>query len=193
MSHAFAAELPWTIEAFEAWADTQPQGRRYELIDGEIVAMTAPTQSHAQIVVNIGFPLEGHARQRNCRAVLGNVAVQASDDRAATDKPEPDLIYRCGPIGPTNYVTDPLFIVEVLSASTQEYDRGGKLLFYKTLPSVQCVALVYQTEMRVELYRRNGAEWKDEVLKTPDGVMDVPEIGFSLALTDIYRDIPGLA
>ena len=71
------------------------------------------------------------------------------------DKTRPDIVVRCGPADSTRtFITDPLIVVEVLSPSAIDVDRGAKLDFYKAIPTMMHIALVYQDQMRVEHYRR---------------------------------------
>ena len=161
MSHAIDLPPPVSIAEFDLLLDTQRGETRYELIGGEIVAMTNPTIAHEVIVGNIGGPLRTLMRARNCYVAQGGVHVQSRDDGQGSNKPRPDLLAFCGPVDlRRNFVTNPLVIVEVLSPSNMDADRGLKLRFYKTaLPMLQHIALVYQDQIRVEHFWRSDAGW----------------------------------
>ena len=75
--------------------------------------------------------------------------VQASSHSAGRGKFRPDMVVRCGPSGNRTFMTDPIIIVEVLSPSTFDRDRGPKLEFYKGLPTVQHIVLAYADQMRL--------------------------------------------
>ena len=122
MPATFRRREPMTIEVFDAFVEEQADDRAFELIEGEIVMMTNPTETHEQIAGNIGAPL--------------NLTM----DARGTDKTKADVVVRCGPAGNSTYVIDPLVIVEVLSPSTMDIDRGAKLGFYKSLPTLRHIA-----------------------------------------------------
>jgi Uma2 family endonuclease len=145
-----------TIAEFDEIAEKATEARDYELIDGEIVMMTNPTETHEQIASNIGARLKLAMDSRGCRTYQGGTRVQADDNSKAFNKFKPDIVVRCGPPGTGAYITDPVVVVEVLSPSTMDNDRGPKLRFYKALPTVQHIVLVYSDQIRAEHYWRIG-------------------------------------
>jgi len=84
-------------------------------------------------------------------------------------------------------VVNPKLLVEVLSPSTEDYDRGEKLSHYKRIASVQEIVLVAHDEHRLELWRRDGERWTLEVARG-DETMTLPSIECSLALAEVYLD-----
>ena len=138
-----------TIAEFDEIAEKATEARDYELIDGEIVMMTNPTETHEQIASNIGARLKLAMDSRGCRTYQGGMRVQADDNSKAFNKFKPDVVVRRGPPGTGAYITDPV-VVEVLSPSTMDNDRGPKLRFYKALPTVQRIVLVYSDQMHAE-------------------------------------------
>jgi len=90
-----------------------------------------------------------------CRTFAGGMLVRKPDqDDMAT---APDVVVRCGPpLGSLRFIEDPVVVVEVLSPSTMDEDRGSKLMFYKSLPTLRHVALVYQDEWRIEAWDQVG-------------------------------------
>lgn len=189
MSRAARHPEPVTIEAFDAFVEAQADGRVFELVEGEIVMMSNPTETHEQIVSNIGAPLKLAMDTRGCRTYQGGMRVQRSEDSRGADKTKPDIVVRCGPSGNKTFITDPLVVVEVLSPSTMDIDRGPKLDFYKSLPTLRHIALVYQDQMRVEHYTRAEAGWDREVLTVSSDVLDFEAAGFSIELERVYFDI----
>jgi Uma2 family endonuclease len=177
---------PLTIAAFDDFLDSQADGRPWELVAGRIVGMTNPSQAHEQIVSNIGIRLKAAADRRRCQVFFGGMRVQRSENRGAIDKPRPDLLVRCGPLQRQNFVTDPLVVVEVLSPSTMDTDRGEKLRFYKRLPTLFHVVLVYQDQVRAEHYHRGDTEWELDVLTTPSGTLAFDALGCDVLLADAY-------
>jgi Uma2 family endonuclease len=80
-------------------------------------------------------------------------------------------------------------VVEVLSPSTIDVDRGEKLQFYKALPTLRHIALVYQDQMRVEHYRKTDLGWELETLTHADDVLLFDALAFTIALDSIYFGI----
>ncbi|MBT9291047.1 Uma2 family endonuclease [Prosthecodimorpha staleyi] len=129
MAEAVEQERPITLAEFERRAADAADGLRLELVDGRIVMMSNPTETHEQIVSNLGAPLKLAMDDRNCRTSLGGMRVQANDDLGRFDGCRPDIVVRCGPRGDRTWITDPVVVVEVLSPSTMDVDRGRKLWF----------------------------------------------------------------
>ena len=189
MPTALRRTEPVTIEAFDAFVEAQADAALFELVEGGIVMMTNPTEVHEQIAANIGAPLKLAMDARGCRTYQGGIRVQRSDDPRDTDKPRPDVVVRCGAVGGKTYITDPLVVVEVLSPSTIDVDRGPKLDFYKSLPTVRHIAFIYQDQARVEHYRRVEQGFELEVLKRPEDVVHFEAVEFRIDLARIYFDV----
>lgn len=190
---AWIDDPPVTIADFDAFLAAQRDDTTWELVGGRIVAMTNPTERHEQIVSNIGAPLKLAMDRLGCRAYFGGMRVQRSDDSRGLDKPRPDVLVRCGPVTPNAYVTDPLMVVEVLSPSTIDIDRGDKLRFYKRLPTLRHSVLVYQDQARVEHYRRSDRGWELETLTVPVDRLTLEAVGFEMTLATIYFGVDLIA
>jgi Uma2 family endonuclease len=148
------AEKRWTVEEFLAWDDGTD--RRYELVDGRIMAMAPPSEALANIVINLGAELRSRLRPP-CR-VVGELGVRLPDRDDSFY--QFDLAVTCAPTDPARrYVAEPALIVEVLSPSTALHDRGRKLDHDRELPSLKEILLVASEERRVQHWRRDGARW----------------------------------
>ena len=192
MSHAMLDGPPVTILDFDVFLAVQGNDDLWELVAGNIVAMTDPTELHQQIAANIGAPLKLAMDRQDCRVYFGGICVQRSDDARSLDKPRPDLVVRRGAASARNYVTDPLVVVEVLSPSTMDTDRGGKLAFYKRLPTMRHIVLVYQDQIRAEHYRRTDLGWELETLPVPADQLVLDAVQFQMTLADAYIGaVPG--
>jgi Uma2 family endonuclease len=189
MPTALRRTEPVTIEAFDSFVTAQADDTLFELVEGVIVMMTNPTEAHEQIASNIGAPLKLAMDPRGCRTYQGGIRVQRSDDSRDADKPRPDIVVRCGAVGSKTYITDPLVVVEVLSPSTIDVDRGPKLDFYKSLPTIRHIAFVYQDQTRVEHYRRAEQGFQLEVLTRPEDIVRFEAIEFRIDLARIYFDV----
>lgn len=189
MPTALRQQKPMTIEDFDAFVAAQADTAVFELVDGDVVMMSNPTETHEQIAGNIGAPLKLAMDARNCRTYQGGMRVQRSDSYRDTDKTKPDVVVRCGPRAAGTFITDPLVLVEVLSPSTMDIDRGRKLDFYKSLPTARHIVLVYQDQMRVEHYRRGELGFELEVLTSADATLILEAVDFRIELARIYFDV----
>lgn len=181
-----------TIADYELFVEGMTGDERWELIRGRIVMMTNPSESHGQIVGGIFAPLRAAMNAAGCRVYAGGMRVQRSEDRGGDMTVIPDIVVRCGPRRDRDFVTDPMVVVEVLSRSTMHRDRGVKFDFYRSLPSLRHIVLVYQDQMRVEHFRRGASGWAVEVLSSSSRRLDLEAVGFSIDLETIYFDVPVL-
>ena len=186
MSEAVVAEPLVTTAQFDAFVHTQKDDVAWELVAGRIIAMTNPTEVHEKIVSNIGAPLKLAMDPEGCHVYQGGLGIQRSDNEQEINRPRPDVLVRCGRVGARNFITDPLVVVEVLSPTTMDLDRGEKLRFYKAQPTMRHIVLVYQDQMRAEHYRRTDEGWPLEVLTNPDDLLHFEAIRFSIRLEQVY-------
>ncbi|SFI97736.1 Uma2 family endonuclease [Methylobacterium brachiatum] len=171
--------------AFRRWAEDRPDEERWELLDGEPVLMSPPRERHQRIVMNLAGRLDALAEPRGCRAMPGLGIVSAEQDDFV---PIPDVVVRCGPPLPDGYAEDPLLVAEVLSPSTMSLDRGRKIDFYRTVPSLRVLLIVYSDELRVEVWRRGASDWTVQALG-PGGSVALPELDGTVPVSDIYRGL----
>ena len=175
-----------SLDDFLAWEERQEL--RYELLPGGVITMMAGgTEDHHQITTNILVALEPRVRERPCY-VYANVARVLS--RRANAIVYPDVIVRCGPrTGKSTAFEDPIVVFEVLSESTARHDLTRKRQAYKAMPSVRVIVYVSLAEHRLDIVRRGAdGRFDDEVLEGMDAVLDLPEIGATLAMAEIYED-----
>jgi Uma2 family endonuclease len=177
---------PMTVIEFDVFLDGKDDPRLFELVDGAIVMMSNPTETHNQIANNINAPLKLAMDKRRCRTYISDMRVQRTDRATDTDKTRPDIVVRCGPNTGKTFITDPLVIVEVLSPSTMDIDRGPKLEFYKSLHTTSHIAIVYQDQRRIEHYRRTDTGWERLVLSQPEDLLHFDSVGFHMTLDAVY-------
>jgi Uma2 family endonuclease len=103
----------------------------------------------------------------------------------------PDLSVVCGEeqraSEDRNALVNPIVIVEILSPSTEEYDRGEKLSHYQQIPSLREVVLVSHREPVVEVWRRDAGAWRQHTTAA-GGVVALDSVGCTLAVDELYRD-----
>jgi Uma2 family endonuclease len=175
-----------TVARFEAFLESQQDGSLWELVAGRIVAMTNPSEVHEKIASNIGAPLAMAMNPKGRHVYQGSIGVQRSDLPTGSNRTRPDVVVRCGRVGMRNFITDALVVVEVLSPSTIDVDRGEKLQFYKSLPMLRHIALVYQDQTRVEHYRKTDLGWELETLTHAEDVLLLDALAFTITLDRIY-------
>ena len=102
----------------------------------------------------------------------------------------PDISVVCGPLtfhrGRTDLLTNPLLVVEVLSDSTEAYDRGDKFRHYQSIPTLTDYLLVSQDEARIELYTRRENHWEYRDISGLTETVHLPSVETTLALNHIY-------
>jgi len=177
-----AAPKLMTVTEFLEWDDGTDT--RYELIDGRPVAMAPVAPSHSVIVVNIAHELKSKLKPP-CYA--GSESGIERPDRDDTFY-EADVVVSCTAIkSGMAVIPDPLVVVEVLSPSTLEHDRGRKAYDYRRIESVQEIVLVSSEQRHVVIWRRRGAKWEVEDL-IGDAALELEAVGISIPLPAIYAD-----
>ena len=172
---------PWTVEDFLAWERRQPE--RYEFVGGVIRMMVGGSNAHTIIKGSVFAALRARLRGGRCRAMA-----EGSKVVTTTATMYPDAIVVCGPIDlAEDQVRAPAVVVEVLSRSTEDHDRGVKWVAYRDLESLQHYLLIAQDERRVEVYSREARRWSLQVVAPPD-VVALPAIGTQLTFDEIYED-----
>ena len=161
---------------------------RYEYINGEVFAMAGGTIDHSTIAANLIALLRPHVRGRNCR-VLG------SDAKVGISKNGeffyPDLLVTCDDRdrNAAKAVFYPTLIIEVLSPSTEAYNRGGKFARYRQLTSLCEYMLVSSERIEVEAFRLNErGKWELTAYGNSD-LVQFSSIEFECAIAAIYEDV----
>ncbi|MGB0561150.1 MAG: Uma2 family endonuclease [Spirulinaceae cyanobacterium] len=164
------------------------QELRYEYVDGEIIAMTGGTVPHNDIALNLYRLLYPHLRKRGCRINVSDVKVQSQQgDRYFY----PDVVVTCHPDDrqAQAFIKHPTVIVEVLSPSTETYDRTKKLQYYRQMPSLQEYVLVNANTMSIEVYQRGeGRMWLYCDYGAED-VLQLKSLAFECPVAAVYEDI----
>ena len=184
MGVAVRRETGMTVAEYRAWVEGTPDDERWELLDGEPVLMSPPSERHQRIVMNIAKRLDELAERRGCSALPGLGVLSAATDDFA---PVPDIVVTCGTPSTEGYTSAPVLVAEVLSPSTMKNDLGRKTAFYRTVPSLRTFLIVHQDEMRVEIWRREDG-WSMRGIGA-GAVIDLPELGGALAVADVYARV----
>lgn len=176
----------FTPEEYFAWEEKQLE--RHELIDGRVYAMSGGTQNHSAIKLNIGSLIKAHLRGRKCSVFNSDLKVNILNTSNYT---YPDLSVTCDDRDRenANYITYPCSIVEVLSDSTEAYDRGKKFEKYRRNPNLVDYVLVSSDEIAIDIYHKNEAgEWIIVSYREGDRV-ELKSIDLSLPIEQFYEGI----
>lgn len=175
-----------TPEEYLEWEPTQED--RYEYVDGEVFAMTGGSKPHNRIAGNLYTALDGYLQDKGCEIYMADVKVQASPTSAYH---YPDLVVTCDrrDQNSNQFVQYPCLIIEVLSPSTEAYDRGSKFAQYRKLETLQEYVLIESTAIGVECFRRNAEGlWVLHPYEAGDTVT-FESIDFSVAIDTLYRQV----
>lgn len=164
-----------------------------EYSHGEIFAMSGGTPDHNKISANLVAEFVQLLRNKPCD-------VFGSDQRVFINKSEmftyPDVMVVCGKyqFAPKrkDTIANPILLVEVLSPSTREYDRGAKFNFYKQIPSLQEYLMVESESVRVERYQRAGDLWTIETYDDLDATLSLASVDGTILLKQIYSKVSWL-
>jgi len=164
---------------------------KHEYINGRMYAMSpGVSNEHDHIVTNILRVLLTATHGRPCRVFTADMRVKVSPTGMYT---YPDLSALCGEPCFEDTIVDtllnPSIIIEVLSDTTEKYDRGEKFDHYRTIASLREYVLVAQTSMRVEHYGLQDGQWVFSALIAAEERLSLPSIGCEISLADIYENV----
>lgn len=163
---------------------------RSEYRDGRIYALAGATARHNRIVLNVGSGLLTRFRGGRCATYVNDLRVRIERDNRYV---YPDVAALCEPPRFQDDVLDtlmnPSLVVEVLSDTTEAYDRGEKFAAYRQIDTLREYVLVAQDRMSAERYRRNGDLWTLTPFDAPADVLDLESVGASLPLVEIYEGV----
>jgi Uma2 family endonuclease len=159
-----------------------------EYVNGEIFAMTGASRKHNLIVGNLVRELGQQLKGKPCEVYPGEMRVKAP---AARSYVYPDVVVVCeDPQFEDAYLDtllNPTLVVEVLSKSTESYNRLAKAAYYRTIESLVEYLLIAQEEYRVEQYiKQTDGHWLLSDIRSLENAVELKAIGCSLALRDIY-------
>jgi Uma2 family endonuclease len=178
-----------TMTYAEYFAFEDKAVERHELLNGEVFAMGGGTIEHARLIASIGIALGSALRDRPCSVYSSELRIRI---RATGLTTYPDVSVVCGQpeadVEDPHAIVNPTLVVEVLSDSTEAYDRGEKAAHYRHLPSLREYVLVSQHRPRIEVYRKNDAgRW--EIYEHESGSqVELASVGCSIGVDEVYRD-----
>ena len=181
---------PSVVSAEEYLAFERASEERHEFIDGQIVAMTGGTFEHAVIAGNVAGELRQALRDRPCWVCPADMRIKIETSERYTYS---DVAVVCGTPqledGRRDTLLNPSALFEILSKSTESYDRGEKFAHYRTLPSLVDYVLVSQKEILVENFQRQAdGGWLLRALG-PGERLALPSLGCEAAVDAFYLKV----
>jgi Uma2 family endonuclease len=179
------------ITEAEYLAFEESSAGKHEYYNGEIYAMSGGTEAHNLISGNTYAALHAQLRRRPCRVYNSDQKIKIVATGLSTYA---DVAVVCGEAQFAEHrrllLTNPNLIVEVLSPSTERYDRGMKFQNYRTIPSLQHYILISQSSHRIEYYaRQDNGEWLLREAIGLEAQLPIESIDCILALADVYEKV----
>jgi len=165
---------------------------KWEWFNGEVFCMSGVSPNHGLVEINFAALLSNKLEGRNCRVFPADIRIKTP---AAPPYRYADLSVLCGRpiyenIGGVETLTNPELIVEVLSRSTEAYDRGDKFTYYKSIPSLREYLLVAQHRPHISQFvKQSDDSWNQTEVNDLAASLYLPSIDCTLALNEVYRGI----
>lgn len=165
---------------------------KHEYIDGVAYAMSGTTDIHNILSLNVAFALRTHIRGSGCRVYMADVKAQLD---ARNNYYYPDVFVTCNPADQETSTSKrfPKLIIEVLSSSTEAFNRGDKFIDYQSFASLEEYVLINTRHQRIETFRRaEGGLWVLQVYQDiGDGevIVEFKSVGLKVPLSEIYEDV----
>ena len=175
-------------QEFLEWEKNQEL--RYEYIDGEVFAMTGGTKPHNRIALNLATAIDSFLAEndRDCEVFIADVKVQLSQSNSYH---YPDVVVTCDERDKKSLdlIEHPCLIVEVLSPSTEAFDRGKKFTNYRQLETLKEYVLIQADEIGVECFRLNQEGlWVLHSYGKGD-VLNLDSVGLTIPMEKLYRQV----
>jgi len=183
---ALAKITPEEYLHFERQSET-----KHEYFDGEIFAMAGASRKHCKLSANLMRIIGNKLHQTKCNVYSNDFRVKIKETGLYT---YPDVIITCGKEILEDQVKDtllnPLILIEILSPSTEKYDRGKKFAHYRQIESLQNYILISQEEPRIEIFQRqNNDQWLFFFFFLLENSIEIPAINCMLSLTEVYDKV----
>jgi len=174
-----------TLDDFLAWENEQRE--KHEYFRGEVFAMVGGRRTHIRVIMNLGRRLNERLDGSPCQAFAESAKVQIGDDTILY----PDIFVTCdqADLATDMIFRSPTLVIEVLSPSTQAYDRSQKFALYRRLASLREYILVDPDTRRIEAFRRNAEDqWVFHDMSDGEA-MAVPCLGLEVPLAQVFDGI----
>ncbi|RPE62992.1 Uma2 family endonuclease [Tibeticola sediminis] len=180
------AQPKFGAEDYLAWEANQPV--KHEYLAGEVFAMAGGSDAHVTVSLNLASALRSHLRGTPCRTYIADMKLRVA---AADAYFYPDVFVTCSAADAQQPLAkaEPVLVAEVLSPSTEAFDRGGKFAAYRSLPSLQEYVLIDPDRRSVEIYRRDASGHWVLYPYSGDEVLELGSVHLSLPLAQVFEDV----
>jgi Uma2 family endonuclease len=162
---------------------------RHEFLNGEVWAMAGGTPEHAALAAAMIGELQTKLRGKPCRTYSSDLRIRVAETGLST---YPDVAVVCGELvtaaDDPHAAVNPVVLVEVLSETTEGYDRGAKAAHYRRIPSLREYVLVSQVEPRIEVQRRSDSGRWEILDARPGESIELASLGISLDVAAVYAN-----
>ena len=166
-----------------------PHTTEYRYIDGEVYAMAGTTKAHNTISLNLAILFREKLKNSNCQTFMADIKVNISNKKRFF---YPDIVVTCDDNDDVNAydIKFPKVIVEVLSESTEKFDRGKKFQYYRTIPSLQEYILISSQEYLIECFRRTKNDlWTLQTYEGLNEIVRIESLAIDAPLSEIYATL----
>ncbi len=187
--------IPTTLISEKEYLEEERKAlNKSEYYKGEIFAMAGATKEHNRIVASIIVSIGQYLKDKNCHFYPSDLRVYNSENTLFT---YPDVTVVCGEEeyldNEYDTLLNPTVLFEVLSPSTESYDRGIKFKLYRSIPSLINYVLISSTEYAAEVYTRiENDEWRLNTVKGKDTHIYISAINYNLSLAGVYAQVNDL-
>lgn len=163
---------------------------RHEYVAGHVYAMSGGTLNHQRIAGNFARIAGNQLAGKSCFPTGSDFKLQVPLGGGEEAFYYPDGMIICVPVpGDALFTDSPSVILEVLSPTTRRIDEVQKFRDFITIPTLGTYILAETESPFLTLHRRDGAGFRRETLAGPDAILDLPEVGITIPLADLYRDV----
>jgi Uma2 family endonuclease len=161
--------------------------QKHEFYKGDIFAMAGASERHNIISVNLLGELHSRLKGKPCQPFGGDLRIHIPENSLYT---YPDIAVICGDIlsADQDKVKRPVVIIEILSESTRNYDRGEKFMLYRDIPTLKEYILIESESIQVEAFRIiHKGHWSMEEYRNITETLQISSLGIELLLTEVYE------
>lgn len=179
-------QSPMTVEEYLA-LDRNSLETRYEYIDGTITMLAGGSANHSIIKINITGILSRLLARTSCRVYDSDLRVRISETRYVY----PDASVSCDPQdrGQNDIMQSPRLVIEVLSPSTERYDRGKKFSYYRACPTIQEYVLIDSQSQEIQIYRREKVRLWTLHIYGPGDEVELNSLNIHFPFAQVYENV----
>ncbi len=164
---------------------------KHELHQGRVVAMAGASLAHNEIVSNVFGVIKSFLKGNSCRIYPSDLRIHIPSSDSFT---YPDLSIVCGKPemldGQFDTITNPTVILEVMSPSTEQYDRGTKFFYYMQIPSLKEYILISSSNLYIQTAsKQTDGSWKFDEITDNNASLSIQTIGNTIGVNEIYENV----